>query len=396
MRIRDFRRESFDGGAQASACVEWEDAPRPPGRLAFSAKGALASAFEPAPEAFVLSAALAASRAGERRLRVEAPLCSVFANGLRGAFALLDSWYGGSRTAMTIEAAGGFRARARGSPVAAMFLSGDRRAARARSKSPGRLDRHRRPRTSVPGVEEREGAAQAVREYGAEGRLDAQAPLPARLAANAAESTKASGAGSESGGERPFSRRRRGGLEDAERLPTQRRRSLVRRRRSSLSPEVPDGGAFIGHRSPLFFEAASRARDDFRREIAGRTGAAGPSSPAPRASGRRRAPRRHGERSPARDRPFPSCSWRIRAIGSSSGRRRADGIHRHLFDRLDVQPRGSRKRQSGRSTPAIESAVISAKALFAPSAIEAPVGKPPSATRGRAPSPPVAGLSRPV
>ncbi len=124
MRIRDLRLESAGNALRASAAIEWEDTPRPSRRLAFSAKGALASAFEPAPEAFVLSTALAANRAGERRLRVEARLCSVFADGLRGAFALLDSWYGGSRVAMTIEAAGGFRARARGAPVAAMFLSG--------------------------------------------------------------------------------------------------------------------------------------------------------------------------------------------------------------------------------------------------------------------------------
>jgi hypothetical protein len=124
VRIRDLRRESAGNASVASAAIEWEDAARPSRRLSFSASGALASALEPAPEAFVLSAALAANRAGEKRLRVEARLCSVFADGLRGAFALLDAWYGGARAAMTIEAAGGFRARPRGAPVAAMFLSG--------------------------------------------------------------------------------------------------------------------------------------------------------------------------------------------------------------------------------------------------------------------------------
>ncbi len=124
VKIHDFRLDTGDRALRGSAAVEWEDSPRPPRRLTFSTQGDLAGAFEPAPEAFVLSMASAASRAGERRLHVAARLCSVFANGLRSALALLDSWYGGSRAAMTIEAAGGFRARARGSPVAAMFLSG--------------------------------------------------------------------------------------------------------------------------------------------------------------------------------------------------------------------------------------------------------------------------------
>lgn len=124
MKIRDFRLEANGSALRASAAVEWEDSPRPSRRLTFSTEGALANAFEPAPEAFALSVASAAARAGERRLRLEAPLCAILADGLRSALALLDSWYGGSRAAMTIEAAGGFHARPRGAPVAAMFLSG--------------------------------------------------------------------------------------------------------------------------------------------------------------------------------------------------------------------------------------------------------------------------------
>ncbi len=124
VRVQDFRLEADGSILRASAAVEWEDSPRPPRRLTFSTEGALANAFEPAPEAFALSVASAAARAGERRLRLEAPLCAVLADGLRSALALLDSWNGGSRAAMTLEAAGGFHARARGAPVAAMFLSG--------------------------------------------------------------------------------------------------------------------------------------------------------------------------------------------------------------------------------------------------------------------------------
>lgn len=124
VRVRDFRLEADGSILRASAAIEWEDSPRPSRRLTFSTEGALANAFEPAPEAFALSVASAAARAGERRLRLEASLCAALADGLRSALALLDSWYGGSRAAMTIEATGGFQARARGAPVAAMFLSG--------------------------------------------------------------------------------------------------------------------------------------------------------------------------------------------------------------------------------------------------------------------------------
>ena len=123
MRIHDFRLDSDGASRRASASVEWEDSPRPAQRLAFSSEGALGPFFEPAPEAFALSAVFAAARAGERRLRVEADLCPVLADGLRSAMALLDSWYGGTRAAMTVEAAR-FRTRPRGAPGAALFLSG--------------------------------------------------------------------------------------------------------------------------------------------------------------------------------------------------------------------------------------------------------------------------------
>jgi hypothetical protein len=124
MRIGDFRLESDGNTATASAAVEWEDCARLPARIRFAARGAYRDEFRPTPESFVLSAALSAARAGERRLRVDERLCPVLAEGLREALALLDSWYDGRRSSMAIEAAKGFRAQPRGAPVAAFFLSG--------------------------------------------------------------------------------------------------------------------------------------------------------------------------------------------------------------------------------------------------------------------------------
>ena len=122
MRIRDLRRETA-GGVRATARVEWEDADRPAATLSFQADGELAGRLEPAPEAFVLPAALAAARAGERRVRVEGSLCPVFADGLRSGLALLDSWYGGSRAELLVESDHS-RTILRGRAAPAVFLSG--------------------------------------------------------------------------------------------------------------------------------------------------------------------------------------------------------------------------------------------------------------------------------
>lgn len=124
MKICDFRRETFGDGARATACVEWEDAGRIPQIVAFEAGGELAGRLEPTAEAFVLAAVTAAARAGERRIRVDGSICPVFTDGLRSGLALLDSWYGGSRARLKIEASGGFRASRRPDGPAAVFLSG--------------------------------------------------------------------------------------------------------------------------------------------------------------------------------------------------------------------------------------------------------------------------------
>ena len=124
MRIRDLRLERDPASSRATATVEWEDSARPPQQLAFSISGELESAPEPAPEAFFLAAALAAARNREERLWIDATLCPVFLEGLKASLTLLDSWYGGSRSAMLLETGRGLRARPRRAPAAALFLSG--------------------------------------------------------------------------------------------------------------------------------------------------------------------------------------------------------------------------------------------------------------------------------
>ena len=124
MKINDLSSDTGSEMSRLSARIEWEDSPRPPQRVSFSLSANPSIAAEPTPEAFVLSAALAAARAGERRLRIDGMMCPVLADGLRSAFGLLDAWYGGTRSSMSLEAARGFRARKRPAPSAAMFLSG--------------------------------------------------------------------------------------------------------------------------------------------------------------------------------------------------------------------------------------------------------------------------------
>jgi hypothetical protein len=124
VRIHDLRRERGEGGIRATARVEWEDVDRLSQVVAFEAAGELAGRLEPTSEAFVLAAATAAARAGERRIQVEGAICPVFADGLRSGLVLLDAWYGGARAKLEIEPTAGFQASRRNTGPAAIFLSG--------------------------------------------------------------------------------------------------------------------------------------------------------------------------------------------------------------------------------------------------------------------------------
>ena len=124
MRISELRLERTGSGARASARVRWEDSARSPLELFFETDARGMDDLTPEPEAFVTACALPAIRSGERRLRVDGPLCPRLAEGLATAAALLQGWYGGSRGPIPIEPSG-FRALVpRESPRAALFFTG--------------------------------------------------------------------------------------------------------------------------------------------------------------------------------------------------------------------------------------------------------------------------------
>ena len=113
------------GGVRAVADVVWEDSGRPAFELWFEATGAASEDLEPAPEAFVTACYLDAVRHGERRVHVEGRLCPRLAQALTTALALLDSWSGGARASLAIEASNGLRARLPRRPErSAFFLTG--------------------------------------------------------------------------------------------------------------------------------------------------------------------------------------------------------------------------------------------------------------------------------
>lgn len=124
LRIENDRLEVTADSVRRVATVSWEDSPRPPLDLHFEISSSRAGDLSDSFDAFLLAAALAASRHGERRIRVEGRLCPRLVEGVLTAFALLGEWYPGRRDSPAIEAAAGMRASSSGrNPAAALWLT---------------------------------------------------------------------------------------------------------------------------------------------------------------------------------------------------------------------------------------------------------------------------------
>ena len=124
MKIGGYRRERRSGRVSVAARIEWEDAPRDPLDLAFTAEDGAAENLLPEPDAFLLAAALPAARRGERRIAVSGTVCPVLRDGIAAAARVLDGWYGGRRAVPEIEPSEGFRAPLPPARRTASFLSG--------------------------------------------------------------------------------------------------------------------------------------------------------------------------------------------------------------------------------------------------------------------------------
>lgn len=123
MRISEPRLEKTESRIRAVARVEWEDCDRPSGDVVFETDAALAGEFTASPEAFAIVCALQARRDGERRLRIEAPLCPELREGLSRIFLTLNSWFPLRTPAPRVEASEGFRVLPPPPPRAAALVS---------------------------------------------------------------------------------------------------------------------------------------------------------------------------------------------------------------------------------------------------------------------------------
>ena len=122
MLIDSVRAETDGEGLRVCARFAWEERD---GReeVVYRIDPAAAPHAEPAPEAFALLGALAALHAGESRVRIDAPLCPRFRDGVRSALRTLIGWHGRYREPV-LEAAEGFAAHVPAPPRSAIFLSG--------------------------------------------------------------------------------------------------------------------------------------------------------------------------------------------------------------------------------------------------------------------------------
>lgn len=88
-----------------SARYEWEDSERPPRTIAFRVPAEFAEDVAAEPDAFLIAGYLPAARHGERRIRIEGPVCPVLADGLARVSAVVDSWAGRPSRSVAIEPA---------------------------------------------------------------------------------------------------------------------------------------------------------------------------------------------------------------------------------------------------------------------------------------------------
>lgn len=124
MRISAPRRETAGDRTRIAVDVRWEDSPRAPLELFAEFPAGVAEALSAEGDPWIIPAAVAAQRHGERRVRVAQTLCPALADGLRTALELQRRWFGIRDPAPAIEAESGWKTRLPPGPRAAIFFSG--------------------------------------------------------------------------------------------------------------------------------------------------------------------------------------------------------------------------------------------------------------------------------
>lgn len=104
MRISDLKKRSTGNRAVVSAKVTWEDCNRPSDELFFATEEEYADDLTCNPHSFLLASILPAIRQGEKRLRLDEPICPQLREGVIEATALLGRWRGAAGGLPKLEA----------------------------------------------------------------------------------------------------------------------------------------------------------------------------------------------------------------------------------------------------------------------------------------------------
>ena len=125
MRIENLTPSGDSTRARVSATVIWEESSREPQEYYFETLDEFADGIGANPHAFLVPAAVAAVRHGERRVAIDATICAELKAGLTDAIRLLQFWQiGKPRPAVTIEARGISTPKPQTIPRAAFCFTG--------------------------------------------------------------------------------------------------------------------------------------------------------------------------------------------------------------------------------------------------------------------------------
>jgi hypothetical protein len=124
MKIQNIRQEKSDSRSRVSATVIWEDCERPEEEVFFETDEAFADSLSGSPHAFLIVCAIPASHYREKRVYIDAEICSELRQGLTVALAWLRYWFGTHHEPISIESSKSGIAAGATEPRAACFLSG--------------------------------------------------------------------------------------------------------------------------------------------------------------------------------------------------------------------------------------------------------------------------------
>lgn len=173
MILSNLGDECIDGKRRISMDLAYEDSAEPARTLYFEARGATAERMRPRADGFAMACLPLAMWHRERRMRVEASLCTRYAEGLRIFNEVFSSWFSNCRR-VALEAAGGF---------APTHPPAQRRTASLLSAGIDGMATLRLNRLNYP-LDHPESIRDCITLFGINTYdLDAHGPVPARLAA---------------------------------------------------------------------------------------------------------------------------------------------------------------------------------------------------------------------